>query len=590
MRYGLILIGLFIWMDLFAQEVVLDGLAFEHMSVTSEKNINTRYSEFSPSYYGRSIAFVYTPESYNSIDPELSLPYFNIGFATQGEDGFLDELTPFSTTFNSDGHEGSMVYDDVFQKIYFTRVVLTNNIFGSAKGAVRQIYSFDFESQEAKPLSFCNQSYHVCHPAVSKDGTMMIFASDKHGRKDMDLYYSMLENDLWTEPQPLYGGINTDSNEFFPFMYNDDILYFASDREGMGGYDVYVSHQVNGSWSTPVLLPAPVNSTADDLGFIVDEDALQGYFSSNRDGGAGMDDIYRWQSISSIIGKISNPSEVSLTSEDDTSEMERDVVGHKTTFTLKEKLTFQPVAGAQIAFYKIDLIKELTSNQNVDMDIINDRGQSDLLVKLSLDNKRPDIVYSTNAEGLLSVGLESNATYLIKASKDEYEDYQFLYVADQDGISLDMLLDPKEKRRVIVKSPPKEEVNVVEKEIIIPTTVGETIVFDNIYYDYNSTRIQKGAARELDALGIAMLKNPNMIVQLSAHTDSRGPHAYNQALSDKRAASAKNYLVDLGVQSNRIKAIGFGESRLRNKCVDNVNCTEKQHQYNRRTEVKILEN
>jgi outer membrane protein OmpA-like peptidoglycan-associated protein len=126
--------------------------------------------------------------------------------------------------------------------------------------------------------------------------------------------------------------------------------------------------------------------------------------------------------------------------------------------------------------------------------------------------------------------------------------------------------------------------------ILIPTTTGSVIVFENIYYDFNSHVILEGAATELDALLVTMKSNPNMMVELSAHTDSRGTRLYNQRLSEKRAASARDYLIRNGINPARITTMGYGESRLRNDCSDGIACTEEQHRFNRRTEVKILSN
>jgi outer membrane protein OmpA-like peptidoglycan-associated protein len=134
--------------------------------------------------------------------------------------------------------------------------------------------------------------------------------------------------------------------------------------------------------------------------------------------------------------------------------------------------------------------------------------------------------------------------------------------------------------------PPKAEPIIINKQEV---KKGSVLVFDNIFYDYNSHDIKQGSAAELDQLVAAMVSNPSIKVQLSSHTDSRGESLYNQILSDKRAESAKSYLVNRGISESRVVAIGFGESRIRNRCEDGVKCTEEEHQFNRRTEVKIVE-
>ncbi len=118
-------------------------------------------------------------------------------------------------------------------------------------------------------------------------------------------------------------------------------------------------------------------------------------------------------------------------------------------------------------------------------------------------------------------------------------------------------------------------------------STGSMIVLDKIYYDFNKSAIRKGAAQELDALVRIMNQYPSMEIELSSHTDSRGTTDYNEVLSKRRAESAKRYLVARGISSRRIVTMGKGESQPRNGCVNGVSCSETEHQYNRRTEVRV---
>jgi outer membrane protein OmpA-like peptidoglycan-associated protein len=120
-----------------------------------------------------------------------------------------------------------------------------------------------------------------------------------------------------------------------------------------------------------------------------------------------------------------------------------------------------------------------------------------------------------------------------------------------------------------------------------PLAEGTIIVLENIYYDFNKSNIRTGDAHDLESLVALMKKYSSMEVELGAHTDSRGASTYNLQLSLRRAESARNFLIQQGIAAHRIKAVGYGETELRNKCTDDVNCTEAEHQYNRRTEVKV---
>ncbi|HNR54821.1 MAG TPA: OmpA family protein, partial [Flavobacteriales bacterium] len=117
--------------------------------------------------------------------------------------------------------------------------------------------------------------------------------------------------------------------------------------------------------------------------------------------------------------------------------------------------------------------------------------------------------------------------------------------------------------------------------------LGEAIAINNIYYDYDSWDIRSDAARELDEIARLFMENPRMSFELGSHTDSRGGDLYNLVLSDARANAAVNYLIQRGVDPDRIVAKGYGEERLVNGCGNGVRCSEEEHQANRRTEFTV---
>lgn len=141
---------------------------------------------------------------------------------------------------------------------------------------------------------------------------------------------------------------------------------------------------------------------------------------------------------------------------------------------------------------------------------------------------------------------------------------------------------------------PKVEVEKVKKEPIVEEVkkenlaVGSSLELKNIFYDFNKSDIREGARVDLDYLVTVLNKYPSMIIELSSHTDARGNNEYNQKLSQNRANAAVNYLIQNGISERRLLARGYGESRPRNQCADGVRCSEEEHQFNRRTEIKIL--
>ena len=115
--------------------------------------------------------------------------------------------------------------------------------------------------------------------------------------------------------------------------------------------------------------------------------------------------------------------------------------------------------------------------------------------------------------------------------------------------------------------------------------INQSIIVNNIYYDFNKWDIRPDAAIELDKIVEMLKKNPNISIELSSHTDSRGSDVINNKLSQKRAEAAANYIISNGIDAKRITAKGYGKTKLLNKC---VKCTDEEHQMNRRTEFKVI--
>ena len=118
--------------------------------------------------------------------------------------------------------------------------------------------------------------------------------------------------------------------------------------------------------------------------------------------------------------------------------------------------------------------------------------------------------------------------------------------------------------------------------------VGSKFVVENIYYNFNKYNIRPDAAIELNKLATVLKDNPKLIVELGSHTDSRGKDDFNMELSQNRARAAVNYLIKHGIDESRISSKGYGETQIINRCHNGVDCTEEEHQENRRTELKVV--
>lgn len=274
-------------------------------------NINSEYSDFSPSFFNNQIVFTSARKEgaiYSKIHSWTKQNFTDLYVATKNADGSFSPVENFSKEINTKFNESSPVFTKDGKTMYFTR----NNFNDGKKGKddektmLLKIYKaslVDGKWANITELPFNSDNYQVAHPALSPDEKTLYFASDMPGGLGgSDLYkVSIKEDGTFGNPENLGNIINTPARESFPFVGHDNTLYFASDGHlGLGGLDVFETKLNNGSYSKPLNLGKPINSSMDDFGFIVN-DKNAGYLSSNREGGNGFDDIYTFTVCSQKI-------------------------------------------------------------------------------------------------------------------------------------------------------------------------------------------------------------------------------------------------------------------------------------------------
>lgn len=507
----------------------------------------------------------------------------------------------------------------------------------------------DEDWEQVTELPFCSDQYSVAHPALSADGNMMIFSSNMPGGLGgMDLYEVHREAGTWTSPVNLGAAVNTKGNEVFPFLHPEGYLVFSSDGlKGMGGLDLFVtSRNVEEVYSSPQHLDAPFNSGRDDLGLIINADGTSGFMGSDRKPTQGKDDLYRWVSDTTIFCKPVSRDHLTprdiLVLDEEGHPVERSQAWiipmtqegptlFKDHFTadLVEKedkagaFAFQwrlidslPAASANSISDPSGKVMLNADDQATYIILASHEGYDDFVtvvngdhipglitLKKSKTDKGPCVetlftVYNDSGEQVLSgatihftgnckdevpviltddkgfatVCLPSNCAMKAEITKPEFATHAFTFTPTEAGEHWKIYL----KKSNALAAPPS------------PIATGTVIVLDNIYYDFNKSVIRKGDAGELIALADIMKKYPDLTIELTSHTDTRGSAEYNMELSARRSESSKAYLVLLGIDANRIVTKAAGETSPRNKCVDGVPCSEQEHQYNRRTEVRII--
>lgn len=267
-------------------------------------NINTKGSDFGAAYFGDKVVFSSTRNN-GELYEWNNQPYLDFYQSELDTNGDLLNVTPFSSAINTKMHESNAVITKDGKTMYFTRNNFNKGKKGkdSKKVTHLKIYRSELVNNEwtnITELPFNSDNYSTEHPALSPDGKQLFFASDMPGSiGSFDLFVVDINNDgSYSSPKNLGNTVNTEHREQFPFISSDNSLYFASNGHfGLGGLDIFKCSMRSGNFSTPKNLSDKINSNLDDFAFIIDEVTETGYFSSNRNGGKGDDDIYRFTRV-----------------------------------------------------------------------------------------------------------------------------------------------------------------------------------------------------------------------------------------------------------------------------------------------------
>ncbi len=273
---------------------------------------NTKFSDFGTAYYGDSKIIFSSARNTGLLKSKWKpnqQPYLDLFEGVIGSNGKIADVKAFSNHLNTKFHEAAVSFTPDQKTVYFTRdYYYENNLGKDDKGVTNlAIYRADVSPtgdwSNVVPMPFNNENYSVGHPSVNKEGTKLFFISDMPGTLGAtDLYVVDINADgTYGRPQNLGSKVNTKGKEMFPFIDKENILYFSSDsrNEGLGGLDVYASKVLEDNKMSDVLhLGAPVNGDADDFAYILKngDNENEGFFSSNRSGGKGDDDIYHFVS------------------------------------------------------------------------------------------------------------------------------------------------------------------------------------------------------------------------------------------------------------------------------------------------------
>lgn len=439
------------------------------------------------------------------------------------------------------------------------------------------------------------------HPAIHPSGRMMVFVSaDNESKTGKDLFITCQNEGTqkWSKPERLSDLVNSEADELFPVWLNDSVLSFSSNRkDGYGGLDIYVTKFTGNKWYPAIHLLAPINSAADDFNLVTLHE-MKGMFVSNRYGGKGSDDIYSYQGFpfksyvkvgvydsitrkpiaqayimtqNTTLQTDSNGCAIIFPDYLDKLKLNIAAKGyfqkedecvvqneHEKSFypsQMERKYFLRPNAEGNVLEGNVKDGKTQKPIQNQDVLLVNQQGYYDKT--------------KTNSEGMFRfTNVKGGENYTLLLARKGYW-------TQAKQFSLPNL--PYDTRF-------NEKSGFDFNFNLQPIETNEEYVIENIYYDFDKATLRPESKLELDKLVKLLKENPNLLVEINSHTDERGTHEYNMKLSQARAESVVNYLIEHGISSDRLIARGYGKTR---PVIPHAR-TEEEHQVNRRTSFRIL--
>ncbi|MEO1262315.1 MAG: OmpA family protein [Bacteroidota bacterium] len=517
------------------------------------KKVNTKISEYSPHLTNDNQTLYYSSLNSNEVielEEGENDSFAKIYKATRGDKGW-SEGEPLGDNINREGYYNTNIRLSADEKrMFFTRAMTSGSILTESK-----IYMSESSGGAwgaANELSGVNGEFIAKSPAAGElfGKEVLFFVSDMDGGEGgYDIYYATYKGGgQYGDPVNLGPQINTVGNEDTPF-YRDGVLYFSSDAHpGIGGYDIFRSDWSGTRWSKPQNMGKPFNSSVDDLYFMLDKEGYHGSLASNR--------IY--EGARSLHSKTccNDIYNVSL------KKIEADLIA-----LAFDSDTQEPLSGVTFEIYEV----------------------------AETGNKLIESRKNANGNNYDSP-LELDKSYMITGYADNYD-------SDTAYFSTVGLFDSQTFN---------EKLNLKPGEVYEVLRREEPFVLENILYDFNDDKILPTAEPDLEFIKGLMERYPEMEIELSSHTDARGGDDFNKNLSQRRAESARRWLVKRGIARARIAAVGYGETKpqtvtaktnekfpylpvgqvLVESYIDSLQTDEAQfeaaHQLNRRTEFKIV--
>ncbi|MBK7383791.1 MAG: OmpA family protein [Flavobacteriales bacterium] len=503
-------------------------------SVDPEVLLNTPQYDYSPAFSDKkneSVVFSSTrpAASGSSTDLIIGEAFADLFASSRDRLGKWSEPVKLPIEINSEGNEATPIFNAKRTLMYFTRCPAEKKkVFGCDIWVSKKVGN-NFAAPVMLKLKLATvkeDTLTAGHPALSADDDMLVFATNSPypGHKGgKDLYMVKLDREGMPAGTPVNLGaeVNTAKDDMFPFLRYDGSFYYSSNgMQGMGGMDIYHAEKTGeGTWGHVENMKSPLNSASDDLGITFDGENDRGFFTTNRPGGKGQHDIWRFYMP----------------------DLEFALQGN-----VYDKVSGQPIVGAKIT------------------------------------------AVGTNGSNFSALTDDNGGFAFIENGKDRYikEETSYSILVEKEGY-----LVVKDQITTVGLT---ESTTFVKEYFLQPHN--RVIVLPRIEYDVDQFFLRPESKDSLETLYQTLVDNPNIVIELRSHTDARPTRKYkggNLELSQKRAQSCVNYLVEKGIDPARMVAVGRGpdEPMVTMDVIKKMATNEEKeaaHQQNRRTDFKVL--
>ncbi|GGG54197.1 OmpA family protein [Bizionia arctica] len=496
--------------------------------------VNTAYSDFGPAFYGDSlIVFTSSGSAVKSFEDESAdlsgwdnQPFLDLYQATLDGNLTLKNAEVLKGDINSDYHESTAVFTKDGNTMYFTR----NNFIDGKK------------------------------------------RRDKENVVRLKVYKATKIGDTWRNVKELPFNSDNYSVGHPALSPEEDKLYFASDMPGtLGMSDIwYVKILGDGIYSPAINMGEPINTVArETFPFVSAENNL--YFSSEGHAGMGGLDIFVTKLTDESYEEIATFGEPINSSKDDFSFIiKEDRIGYFASNRDGDK------GSVSDDIFQIWERCEITIEGPVLDETTGELIPNAIVTLLDSNNNELDKV-QTGDDAVFSFVLECDNQYIIRAQKEGYNPREEIIETPKDSKTMEMpiMLNIPMSLKLADPCPPND--------------LGCRLTLQPIYFDYDKSNIRPDAEIELAKILVALNEYPQLNIYIESHTDSRGKDSYNLKLSERRAQSTLKWFFDHGINKSRLSGKGYGESQLINQCSNGVECTDQEHQLNRRSMFIIQE-